>query len=125
MKPSPVGAFFAILGIACFSFALAFGPQPQRKPPKANYASVAPIFKGCAMCHGGKHPQHGLDLSSYAKVMKGDGEGKVVIPGKPASSRLSKAVHRKGAAAMPPGRALPAADVAKIDAWIKEGAKEK
>jgi hypothetical protein len=56
--------------------------------------------------------------------MKGDKEGKVVVAGKPAQSRLSKAIHWNGAASMPPAGRLPAAEVAKIDAWIKAGAKK-
>jgi mono/diheme cytochrome c family protein len=85
---------------------------------------VAPmVVKNCVGCHRGAHPKHGLDLTSYAMVIKGDKEGKVVIAGKPADSRLSKAIHRKGATPMPPPKPLAPGDVAKIDAWIKAGAK--
>ncbi|HVT14279.1 MAG TPA: c-type cytochrome domain-containing protein [Fimbriimonadaceae bacterium] len=117
-----------LLAAASFSLALGLGmplkpkPKPVKKVP---FSTVAPIFKQCVGCHMGAHPKHGLDLTSYASLMKGDKEGKVVVPGKPASSRLSKAVHRKGAAAMPPMGPLSAGDVAKIDAWIAAGAKEK
>src|SRR5437660_1032619 len=116
-----------ILGlVVCLSAAVATGPQPKPKPKaaKVSYGSVAPIIKAnCVACHMGAHPKHGLNLMTYANVMKGDTEGKVVVPGKPANSRLSKAVHRSGAAPMPPAGPLKPADVAKIDAWIKAGAK--
>lgn len=116
-----------LLTVASFSLALALGlpPKPKPKAPKVPFSAVAPILKQCVGCHSGARPKHGLDLTSYANLMKGDKEGKVVVPGKPADSRLSKAVHRKGAAPMPPVGPLAPAQVAKIDAWISAGAKEK
>jgi hypothetical protein len=116
---------FTFITVAGLSIASALGPMTRGKAIRVPYSTVAPIFKNCAICHSGPHPKHFLNLTSYANVMKGDKEGKVVIPGSPVSSRLSMAVHRKGAAAMPPNAALPPKDVAKIDAWIKAGAKEK
>lgn len=88
------------------------------------FASIKPILdKHCVMCHSGSTPQHGLDLTSYARVMRGDLEGKVITPKNPAKSRLSRAIHRKGATPMPPTGPLSAAAIAKIDAWIKAGAR--
>lgn len=117
--------------LAGLSLASALGPQ--KKLPKLqavssgglSYASVRPIFaKNCMMCHSGAKPKHHLDLSTFKTMMKGDNEGKVIVPGKPAASRLSSAIHRKGpATAMPPTGPLPSSDVAKIDAWIKAGAR--
>lgn len=118
-----LATILGMVAIIPFTVAFALGPKPGPKPVKPTYASVAPIFKACVGCHMGAKPQHGLDLTTYAKIMKGDKEGKVVVAGKPDKSRLSKAVHRKGAAAMPPAGPLKPADVAKIDAWIKAGAK--
>jgi len=121
--------YLVALGLIVLSFAslsLAIGRKKADKLKPAagvGYSTIAPIIKGCVGCHSGPRPKHGLDLTSYKNLMKGDKEGKVVIAGKPASSRLSKAVHRSGAAAMPPGAPLPPASVAKIDAWIKGGAK--
>src|SRR5882672_9449671 len=118
------------LAIVSVTAALAFGPQrkvmpkPKPKPPmKIVFASVKPILDAkCVMCHSGPHPKHNLLLNSYANVMKGDKESKVVIPGNPAGSRLSKAIHHaKGVSAMPPKAMLSAGDIAKIDAWIKAG----
>lgn len=114
--------------LAVGSLSLAFGPGPQHKAPKKTvpFSSIAGIVaKNCVMCHSGPKPKHGLDLTSYKNLMKGDKEGKVVIAGQPGQSRLSKAVHRSGAAAMPPMNPLAPAEVVKVDAWIKAGAKEK
>lgn len=113
--------------LACFSLAVPLGIQAKPKPPKGpTYSSVLPIFKKCTGCHSGPSPKHGLDLTSYANIMKGDTEGKVVIAKNPGKSRLSQAIHHSpGAKAMPPGSSLPAASIGQIDAWIKAGAKEK
>lgn len=112
------------LAVLTLGFALTPQHKPMPKPTKhVPFASIAPILKGCAMCHSGARPKHGLDLTSYAKLMKGDREGKVVVPAKPAASRLSKAIHRKGATPMPPMGPLSTKDIAKIDAWIQAGAK--
>jgi hypothetical protein len=67
------------------------------------YRDVAPIFKkSCAPCHSGQKPAHGLNLSSYALIMKGDKSGRVVAPGYPAKSRLATVLHGKPQD-MPPG----------------------
>jgi uncharacterized membrane protein len=124
---------FAVGIAVVVSASLAFGFQ---KPPKLStskagkaakvgFSTVEPIIKkNCVMCHMGAKPKHALNLTTYENVMKGDKEGKVVIAGKPGDSRISKAVHRKGAAAMPPMGPLLKGDVAKIDAWIAAGAKK-
>jgi hypothetical protein len=86
------------------------------------YRDVAPIFKkSCVPCHSGKKPAHGLDLSSYASIMKGDKSGRVVTPGKPTASRLATVLYGKPQP-MPPGDSLTAAQTAKIESWIRRGA---
>jgi hypothetical protein len=114
---------FGLVATACLGYGIAFA-QKAKSAAKPTYASIAGIMKNCSMCHSGPEPKHSLNLTNYASLMKGDKEGKVVVPGKATASRLSKAVHWKGAANMPPMGRLPAADVAKIDAWIKAGAKK-
>lgn len=96
----------------------------QKKPAApATYASVEPIFKrNCVVCHKGPRPAHGLDLTTRAKILRGDGKGKVVIPGKPTASRLVTVLHGKPQL-MPPGGELKPSDVKKIEAWVRSGAK--
>lgn len=120
----------ALLSVSVFVFAgAAFGFQgkPAKKAPAKTkaptYASVAPIMKSCEGCHHGERAAHGLDVSSYDSIMKGDKEGKVVVAGNPAKSRLATVLHGKPTL-MPPRMALPAAQIATIEAWIKGGAKK-
>lgn len=55
---------------------------------------VQPILKAyCISCHepgGMGHASSGLDLSTYASLMKGTNFGKVVIPGKSDESTFTK-----------------------------------
>ena len=107
----------AVLPLAVLAFPQKAGHGPLR------YRDVAPVLKkSCVPCHSGQKPAHGLDLSTYALLMKGDKKGKVVVPGKPASSRLATVLHGKPQP-MPPGDDLPAAQTAKLESWIRSGAK--
>jgi mono/diheme cytochrome c family protein len=91
---------------------------------------VFPIFKGrCFGCHqpGGEGFQaSGLDLSTYAGLMKGTKYGPMVIPGDPDSSNLMWLLDWRGApeTRMPHGKKkLSTCDRDAIRAWIRQGAK--
>jgi len=92
---------------------------------------VQPILtKYCAECHtpGGKgFVASGLDVTSYATLMKGTKFGKVVKPGDALTSTLNMLVEGRANAAirMPHGRAkLPDKDIATLKSWVNEGAKD-
>ncbi len=115
---------------------------PQDKPAKrvfpANSQSkksfkedVMPIFVGrCVSCHqpGGEgYGKSGLDLTSYAGVMKGTKFGPMVIPGDPESSNLMLLLDWRASPElrMPHGmKQLNSCDRNDIRAWIREGAKD-
>src|ERR1035441_3466853 len=66
---------------------------PQTSQSKKSFKEdVLPVFVGrCVSCHqsGGEgYVKTGLDLTSYAGVMKGTKFGPMVIPGDPESSNL-------------------------------------
>jgi mono/diheme cytochrome c family protein len=83
----------------------------------------AVITKSCAGCHTGASGKAGLDLSTYAGVMKGNKEGKIVKVGSPSKSMLCTVLHGKPKQ-MPP-KALDAKTIAMLELWVKQGAKEK
>ena len=92
---------------------------------------VVPIFKGrCESCHqpGGDGVQKsGLDLTTYAGLMKGTKFGPMVIAGDPESSNLMLLLDWRAAAElrMPHGKKqLSTCDRNAIRAWIREGAKD-
>lgn len=85
---------------------------------------IAPIFiESCVACHNQKTKRGKYDMSSFATIMKGGGKGKAIIPGKPDESLLAQMMHGTEEPAMPKDAdPLPAAQLAKIDAWIAAGA---
>ncbi len=92
---------------------------------------VVPIFKGrCESCHqpgGAGSQQSGLDLTSYAGVMKGTKFGPMIIAGDPESSNLMLLLDWRASPQlrMPHGKKqLSSCDRDAIRAWIREGAKD-
>jgi mono/diheme cytochrome c family protein len=133
MKSNP--AFLAlavVLGGAVTFPTLSFAqgkPKPKGPAPRVavmtfNKNIKATMTKECAGCHTGAGAPEGIDLSSYAKVMKGGKHGKVIVPGNPAKSVLYTVLKGKPKL-MPPKHALDAKTIAAVEAWIKQGAREK
>ena len=106
--------------------ACAAGPEPM------SYAEdVAPIFKGrCVSCHqpGGEgFEKSGLDLTTYAGLMKGTKFGPVVVPGSPDTSNLIWLLEWRASPElrMPHGKKqLSTCDRTAIYTWIRQGAKD-
>ncbi len=92
---------------------------------------IVPIFKGwCISCHqpGGQgYKASGVDLTSYAGLMKGTKFGTVVIPKDPDSSTLVALIYGRTSPEirMPFGhKPLPNCLRTNIRQWIFEGAKD-
>jgi hypothetical protein len=125
-------------GITTSSDVRAAEPNQPKKVPIQNSQSkmsfqddVMPIFVGrCISCHqpnaqGTK--ASGLDLTSYAGLMKGTKFGAMVIPGDPQSSNLMLLLDWRAAPElrMPLGKKqLSPDDRNAIRSWIREGAKD-
>src|SRR3989304_236776 len=137
-------AALAIAAVAGFPLTTSSPAYPQTRPkaqtpPKAQTSQtkksfredIVPIFKGrCESCHqpGGEGVQKsGLDLTTYAGVMKGTKFGPMVIPGDPESSNLMLLLDWRASPQlrMPHGKKqLSSCDRNDIRAWIREGAKD-
>lgn len=87
---------------------------------------VAPIFREhCASCHDPDDKEGGLDLTSFAAARQGGGSGETLTPGEPEQSRLYRLITRQERPFMPRNAdPLPAATIAKVKAWIEQGAAE-
>ncbi|MGK3985078.1 hypothetical protein WME99_18665 [Sorangium sp. So ce136] len=112
--------------------------DPACGPDTATFADVRPVLEGCAnqYCHGSPTaPSAGLDLRAAAAVGSLVGqdarscssEHALVVPFMPSSSYLMNKLNDTGLcdpdeSSMPPGAALPAADIKKINDWICAGA---
>ncbi|WP_438005770.1 hypothetical protein WME89_45035 [Sorangium sp. So ce321] len=112
--------------------------DPACGPDTATFADVRPVLEGCAnqYCHGSPTaPSAGLDLRAAAAVgalvgqdaSSCSSEHALVVPFMPSSSYLMNKLNDTGLcdpdeSSMPPGAALPAADIKKINDWICAGA---
>jgi hypothetical protein len=92
---------------------------------------ILPLLKWrCASCHqsGGEgFEKSGLDLTSYAGVMKGTKFGPMIIPRDPDSSNLMLLLDWRASPAlrMPHGKKkLSSCDRDTIRTWIRQGAKD-
>lgn len=102
------------------------------EPPKSEgavatadgtFASVQPVLAKCTGCHG-ERGKEGIDLRSHDSILKGGEEGAIVKPGDPANSVLVQALRgANGKRQMPPSGPLAEDQIAKVEAWIKAGAK--
>lgn len=83
---------------------------------------VRPLLaKHCFECHGEEKHKGGLSLASRESMLRGGPTGSVIDLKEPESSLLLRAV-RYESLEMPPSGRIPAADVAILAEWIKQGA---
>jgi len=92
---------------------------------------ILPLLKWrCASCHepgASGYEKSGLDLTSYAGLMKGTKFGAMVIPREPESSNLMLLLDWRASPAlrMPHGKKqLSSCDRSTIRTWIRQGAKD-
>lgn len=124
--------FSLLVLVSLFSIAYLAGCSGSGDKPVSFSADVEPILaEHCLSCHnseGEGFKKSGLNLESYAGLMKGTKFGPVVIPGQPLSSSLVLLIDGKAdpAITMPHGSlqliAKEKRDV--IKNWISQGAKD-
>jgi len=109
-----------------YALFLSLSIVPVYSQTKADFLrDVQPIFDSrCQACHGAQQQMGGLRLDSGDAALKGATDGPVISPGKSADSRLIERVSssKKGFAMPPVGEPLTADQIAKLRAWIDEGA---
>jgi hypothetical protein len=109
----------------------AAGGTTEPTTPEPNAISfrrdVAPVIVGnCLNCHNAKDKgrRGGLDLSSYAAMETGGKSGPVFDSDDAAKSLILLRVKGEDGPKMPPGdRRLAPETIARIEAWIADGAK--
>ena len=128
MPRNPRNSPFSVLNWTIAAGALALGvigSSADARHQPASYVTVQRIFTAhCVRCHGGGVGTAGLQLDTFANVLKGSAAGKVVAPGDPGHSVL---IHRirgdGGKPQMPPGFApLTESEQKTIADWIAAGA---
>jgi hypothetical protein len=85
---------------------------------------VAPILtRSCLGCHNHELDDGGISFENRATLIRPRGEHPAaIIPGKPAESLLVQAIRHDGDVQMPPGKKLPAENIATLMEWIRRGA---
>jgi len=83
-------------------------------------ANIQAVFETrCTACHNAATATAGLDLSTYAGIMKGGKDGAVILPGDSASSLLVKIQSSQHFANLTPE------ELKLVKQWIEAGAPEK
>ena len=85
---------------------------------------IQPLLSAqCVKCHGPEKQKGGLRLDSKLAALKGGDDGKVIVPGKSAESRLVHLVAGlEEDKVMPPkGERLSAEQISLLRAWIDQG----
>ncbi len=120
----------AVAGIGAVEIATSSSELCAQTAKMSFSDDVMPIFRGrCIGCHqsGGEgFEASGLDLSSYAGLMKGTKHGPMVVAGDPNSSNLMWLLDWRASPElrMPHGKKkLSTCDRDTIRTWIREGAK--
>lgn len=103
-----------------FWFLIAFASSANSliADEKPTFRSI--LSERCLKCHGTHETKGGLRLDSRAGILKGGEGGKVVESGKPAESRLVKAIHHTGDLKMP-DKKIPVEEIAVLEKWIADG----
>ena len=87
---------------------------------------IAPILRTyCSGCHNDREAESGFSVERFAALRKGgEGSGDPVVPGDAAASVLIQRITSTAADHMPPDDEpqVPAADLARLEAWIAAGA---
>ncbi|HVK10714.1 MAG TPA: PSD1 and planctomycete cytochrome C domain-containing protein [Gemmataceae bacterium] len=112
--------------VLLLSAGLLFAAPAAAAEPVDYARDVQPLFtRACVECHGPAKQRVGLRLDSPAGVRDGGDSGPVIVPGKSAESRLVHALSgTNDLKIMPPkGPRLTPAEIARVAAWIDQGAK--
>lgn len=93
--------------------------------PVSYYNDIVPVFK--RSCTGSHHPgrlKGQLDMTSYELLKKGGKHGAGFVAGKPKESALLDEISGEEPSMPKEGDPLSKAEVAMIERWIVEGAKD-
>lgn len=128
-RPPGLAMLRPVLRLPLFAIVLAAlgcGDPVQDRPARWSYISAAIIQPSCATagCHSKLTRTLGLELETREGGWVGLVDANFVVPGRPEQSKLlyllrGQEVPRR----MPPDAPLPDADIALVERWILEGAR--
>lgn len=80
------------------------------------------LIRHCSECHDPKEREGGFVVTTVAGLRSGGESGPVLVPGNAGASRLIQAVRYTGRLKMPPEGKLPPRTIARLEAWVSQGA---
>jgi hypothetical protein len=114
-----------MFGRSLFAFLAAAVASFTQTPQAVDFLrDVQPVLTSrCLVCHSGGSPQAGLRLHTREEMLRGGASGPAIVPGNSEASLLvQKITGRKGLRMPPAGPPLPEETIARIRAWIDQGA---
>jgi mono/diheme cytochrome c family protein len=93
--------------------------------PVSYHKDIKPLFtSACNGCHRPEKSKGDLDMTTFKSLMKGGKDGTPIVPGDPAKSILLKMIGGPEPEMPEDGDPLKPEQVAMVERWIKEGAKD-
>jgi hypothetical protein len=114
-----------VLGVLLVAAGSSYAADPGTEFFESKIRPV--LVEHCYKCHSSqaKKQQGGLHLDTRDALRQGGDGGPVIVPGKPAESRLLKAIgYTDPDLKMPPKGKLPDAIIADLEKWIAIGAPD-
>src|SRR5690242_12980746 len=109
----------------CFSALLPLAAAAEETKPVSYHQELVPVLKrSCTGCHHPGKLKGELDLTTFSAFQKGGKHGASFKPGEPSSSRVVEEVKGDEPSMPKEGDALSKAEVALLERWIREGAKD-
>lgn len=122
-RPFPRSWLVAIGGLVLAGFS--FVASAHADDAVSYYHDVYALFKrSCTGCHHPGKLKGELDLTSYAAFAKGGKHGVAFKAGEPAASRILEEIKGPDPSMPKEGDPCSAEEVAMVERWIKEGAKD-
>jgi len=81
-------------------------------------AAMTILRDRCLSCHNEAKHKGDLVMTTRENLMKGGGEGQVVVPGDPDASRMFLSLHAEAEVHMPPSDQLTDAEILNLREWI-------
>jgi len=104
---------------------LAAGGAVAQEPVTFVDGALPVLRQRCGSCHNADKKTAGLDVTSYAAIMRGGGSGEVIVPGDAGGSHLFRVANHDDEPKMPPeSPPIPEAERAVLRAWIDGGVLE-
>jgi WD40 repeat protein/mono/diheme cytochrome c family protein len=114
-----------VLVLAWVFFLNAAESARAQDKPVSYHKDIRPLFNAnCNGCHRPEKSKGELDMTGYKALMKGGKKGTPVVPGDAAGSVLFKMIHGPEPEMPEDGDPLKPEQVALVERWIKEGAKD-